>query len=494
MKRFVLAVVLALGLCVFAALPASAENASREAEITYRSIKIVLNGQEICPRDAAGNEVEPFVLNGTTYLPVRAVAEALGLEVRWRGSDSTVMLSRDEDERLVYYTGIEMPPEPPRKAESAHGHSGTEKVTLSYRNVRLLFDGVVIQPKDAAGNEVEPFILGGTTYLPVRAVAEALGFEVDWDAETSTVRLSSWLVARRHTACDDGYGSSWFTEERYEYDALGRPVHELDSTDTDSSESRWYYDGNGRLTRRELSSQESDGVFTSSVTSYVYDAESGLCLSAETEEENKYYEISWRSTVKIGYEYDGEGRLVRAARSSDGEEDRICEWTYDGAGRVTGLRQEYVGKSEWVRSYTYDGEGRLVLVESETHGEDDGEPYSYGWQNYSGYDADGREVLYGTRGSSDGDYEERKTYDGTGRLVRMEREPSAAEGDEDEDLVEVTEYFYDERGFLARQRTSDAFGYAAEYVYICDEGGKLIQYDYFRMNLRQTWEYVKVGG
>ncbi len=77
MKRFVLAVVLALGLGVFAALPASAVSETREAEIAYREIKIVIDGQEICPRDAAGNEVEPFILDGTTYLPVRAVADAL---------------------------------------------------------------------------------------------------------------------------------------------------------------------------------------------------------------------------------------------------------------------------------------------------------------------------------------------------------------------------------------------------------------------------------
>ena len=49
--------------------------------------------------------------------------------------------------------------------------------------------GRVFTPKDAAGNVVEPFIMNGTTYLPVRAVGEALGMSVNWDGNTHTVYL-----------------------------------------------------------------------------------------------------------------------------------------------------------------------------------------------------------------------------------------------------------------------------------------------------------------
>ena len=38
---------------------------------------------------------------------------------------------------------------------------------------------------------VEPFIIDGTTYLPVRALSNALGFDVGWDNATSTVSISS---------------------------------------------------------------------------------------------------------------------------------------------------------------------------------------------------------------------------------------------------------------------------------------------------------------
>jgi hypothetical protein len=44
------------------------------------------------PRDANGASVEPFTVNGTTYLPVRAIAEALGMEVSWDNGAKTVYI------------------------------------------------------------------------------------------------------------------------------------------------------------------------------------------------------------------------------------------------------------------------------------------------------------------------------------------------------------------------------------------------------------------
>ena len=45
------------------------------------SIKILVNGEEFKPKDANGNDVMTFTYNGTTYAPLRALAEAYGLEV-----------------------------------------------------------------------------------------------------------------------------------------------------------------------------------------------------------------------------------------------------------------------------------------------------------------------------------------------------------------------------------------------------------------------------
>ena len=63
-------------------------------ELHYNDIKVTLNGKEITPKDANGKVVEPFIIDGTTYLPVRAVASALGLDVNWDGETNTVKLGK----------------------------------------------------------------------------------------------------------------------------------------------------------------------------------------------------------------------------------------------------------------------------------------------------------------------------------------------------------------------------------------------------------------
>lgn len=45
------------------------------------SIKILVNGEEFHPKNVNGEDVMTFVYEGTTYAPLRALAEAYGLEV-----------------------------------------------------------------------------------------------------------------------------------------------------------------------------------------------------------------------------------------------------------------------------------------------------------------------------------------------------------------------------------------------------------------------------
>lgn len=59
----------------------------------------------------------------------------------------------------------------------------------SYITVKL--DGNVLDMKDANGNKVEPIIVDGTTYLPVRAISNAFGKDIDWNDETKTISIGS---------------------------------------------------------------------------------------------------------------------------------------------------------------------------------------------------------------------------------------------------------------------------------------------------------------
>ena len=77
---------------------------SRTAELFYNNIKVMINGKDVIPTDANGNAIEPFIIEGTTYLPVRGVASALGMNVGWDSATSTVTL----DNPGVFQGGVQV--------------------------------------------------------------------------------------------------------------------------------------------------------------------------------------------------------------------------------------------------------------------------------------------------------------------------------------------------------------------------------------------------
>ena len=60
----------------------------RTIEATY-GISVVVNGV----RQNFASDMQPFSSGGRTFLPVRGIADALGLDVEWDGSTSTVYLT-----------------------------------------------------------------------------------------------------------------------------------------------------------------------------------------------------------------------------------------------------------------------------------------------------------------------------------------------------------------------------------------------------------------
>lgn len=151
----------------------------KEVKLNYNNIKIFLDNEIVCPADESGKYVEPFIIDGTTYLPVRSVAAAMDLSVNWDGSTKTISLTSGAEAGKSVSVVI-----PKTEARSV-------LALASYNNIRITLDGATITPKDANGNSVEPFIIDGTTYLPVRGIASALGLSVSWDGTNKTVLLSS---------------------------------------------------------------------------------------------------------------------------------------------------------------------------------------------------------------------------------------------------------------------------------------------------------------
>lgn len=88
---FVLSVLLVLAsfICVFAETNIS----TLKTHDSHQNIKIIINGTELFATDANGKSVEPFVNDGTTYVPIRAIAEAFSKDVIWDSENNQVVIN-----------------------------------------------------------------------------------------------------------------------------------------------------------------------------------------------------------------------------------------------------------------------------------------------------------------------------------------------------------------------------------------------------------------
>ena len=177
---------------------------------------------------------------------------------------------------------------------TALGSTAVRNLEVTYRDIKLVVDGNLVIPKDAAGNVVEPFIFNGTTYLPVRAVAEAVGKSVDWDGDTSTVYLGGIVDYERVPKAVPLY--------HFQYIEIG---------DADCYEIR----GDDKNNSIYIYSKEVKGTVESDEThynNYIYNNYAVYALNAKatrfTATVHKPSEAYW--SPKLTYSIYGDGKLM----------------------------------------------------------------------------------------------------------------------------------------------------------------------------------------
>ncbi len=114
------------------------------------STNITYNGNKV------NSDVPPYVKDGRTLAPIRAILEALGMTVSWNGATQTA-------------TAV--------KADI------TISVTIN--------SNIAIVNGEQKTLDVPAEITNGRTFVPVRFFGEALGMTVDWDGYTKTVIIES---------------------------------------------------------------------------------------------------------------------------------------------------------------------------------------------------------------------------------------------------------------------------------------------------------------
>jgi hypothetical protein len=102
MKRYQKAAYIIIGMIIMATLcvtviPAMAAIVEKQVTV-YTGVNVYVDDVKLNPVDANGKSVDVFVYNGTTYLPVRAVAGALGKPAVWDGKTSSVYIGKHNSE------------------------------------------------------------------------------------------------------------------------------------------------------------------------------------------------------------------------------------------------------------------------------------------------------------------------------------------------------------------------------------------------------------
>lgn len=160
-------------------------------------ISINVNGEKIETQTPA------VIMDGRTLVPLRAVSEALGCAVSWDAETKGITLC---DGYSLYFAWI-----------------GRDHV---FKTSALAWEGSAVM-------DVPPAIMNDYTMVPIRAISEMFGAQVDWDETSSTV-----IVNYEKTSVQEGITEKFMTYEKLfdrQYDTY-----------------KGYADGTGRTVNAEI--------------------------------------------------------------------------------------------------------------------------------------------------------------------------------------------------------------------------------------------------
>ena len=124
-----------------------------------KNVNVYLNG------NALTFDQQPIIHNDMTFVPVRKIFEAFGMEVDWNSENQSVYACNDDTE-----------------------------ISMSIDNNEMCVNGDCIQ-LDAA-----PFLSGGRAFVPLRAISEALKCKVEWNGVSGSVIIIGGGILKPTTA------------------------------------------------------------------------------------------------------------------------------------------------------------------------------------------------------------------------------------------------------------------------------------------------------
>ena len=138
---------------------------------------IMIDGKEKNFKRSDGSAAFALVYEGSTYLPLRAIGEAIGRNVNW-----------DEDTKTITLEGERETKDSSNKAVEGKAKDVSVQVRKDFT---IVIDSKEQTFRTSAGKEIYPLLYDGSTYLPLRAIGQIMDKNVEWDNDTKTVTLTS---------------------------------------------------------------------------------------------------------------------------------------------------------------------------------------------------------------------------------------------------------------------------------------------------------------
>ena len=268
MKKLICTMTLAALLC--GAAGAAGAPYSVNAELSP-NVPVRIDGIERTFYNVQGEEVHPISYAGTTYVPIRAIGEIMGKNVNWDDAAKTATIGGE------------------RTTGATNGTPDTtateQRISVQMRpDYTIIIDGTARTFRDVNGKVVDPLLYDGSIYLPLRAIGELMGMNVEWDATDGTVFLSGEVTdfdTSNSTGSGTASGNVQVTMQRAREIALdnaGRSAAEVVFVECELSQDdgRWEY--------------EIEFVYNSNGTyteyDYEIDANTGAILSNDRDAEH----------------------------------------------------------------------------------------------------------------------------------------------------------------------------------------------------------------
>lgn len=116
-----------------------------------KDIKVLVNNSEI------SSDVSPFIVNGTTYVPIRFISQALNVEkIEWNQNSQSVIIQNGKKSMILF----------------------VNKNYFYIDNVYTKLSG-------------SPVLKNGRTFVPLRLISETFGSTVNWDSDSYIISIKS---------------------------------------------------------------------------------------------------------------------------------------------------------------------------------------------------------------------------------------------------------------------------------------------------------------